>query len=603
MSQLIRRVQIQCLVLVVAGVLTVAPSSATGQTPSRLRSAERSTDSNAGTVSYVPKPDEQLLRQKNIAESTPQLWQFLADPKLPPWEVPLEEWLKPFRKTWNGYRDRYRVLQRLEAKGLDGDKWPYLGTNDKGCYAHQPEFVTDVKEVLVREHERSKPRVVEAAIRLLANRNPDGFTKKLIRLAPSLVQLDRRVEETLIESLAEASMPGGKADPSLLAATKSPVPIVRAVAIRSLLRSGGMHADAAAALFADEDLTVKWQIAMGLIDRKNKAAIPTLIDLIPQVSGDQASHLEKLLHHIAGNGPELALGGDKETRLKAHQSWKLWWKERANRVTSSQISHGITLAYNDTHVVELNVSGEILWELEIRPTLRSYPTCAQRLANGNILIGESSTSTFETGFVPNGRLLELTRTGAVIWERRVGRARTFERLSDGRTLIGGNILDVKGNRRQLLPPGSCYHVRSNPEGGFVFTRHGETTVQGYPSAVNDGPCYRKLTEVDDDGTVTRVTRVRDEVTFGSSNWYFEFMENGHLLVCRANDVMELDKDRKPVKIFAKGEFIERVQRLENGNFLISIHGCGKSKVEEYTRDGKKIGTMRLPKGLHFVSRR
>jgi hypothetical protein len=112
-----------------------------------------------------------------------------------------------------------------------------------------------------------------------------------------------------------------------------------------------------------------------------------------------------------------------------------------------------------------------------------------------------------------------------------------------------------------------------------------------------------LTEVDDDGTVTRVTRVRDEVTFGSSNWYFEFMENGHLLVCRANDVMELDKDRKPVKIFAKGEFIERVQRLENGNFLISIHGCGKSKVEEYTRDGKKIGTMRLPKGLHFVSRR
>ena len=603
MSHPVRQMQMQCLVLAVMALVAIAPPSAIAQIKSRLRSNNGSTDSNARAISYVPKPDEQLLRGKNIGTSTEQLWQFLADPMLPPWEAPLEEWLKPFHKASKAHHlERFRALERLETRGLDGDKWPYLGTNLKCCYADQPEFVRDVKQVLLKEHERSAPRVVEAAIRLLTHRKPDGFSKQFIGLAPALVQLDHRVEQVLIDALAEAAMPTGKPDPSLLTATKANSSIVRALAIRSLLRSGGLEADAAAAL-KDDDLTVKWQIAMGLIDVKNKTAIPALIDLIPDVSGKRASRLAKLLHHIAGNGPNPALGGDTESRARAHQAWSAWWKEHGESVTSDQVSHGITFAYNDTHVAEVSLSGEILWELEIRPTLRSYPTCAQRLANGNILIGESSTSTFETGFVPNGRLLELTRTGAVIWERRVGRARTFERLSDGRTLIGGNILDVKGNRRQLLPPGSCYHVRSNPEGGFVFTRHGETTVQGYPSAVNDGPCYRKLTEVDDDGTVTRVTRVRDEVTFGSSNWYFEFMENGHLLVCRANDVMELDKDRKPVKIFAKGEFIERVQRLENGNFLISIHGCGKSKVEEYTRDGKKVRTMQLPSNLHFVRRR
>ncbi len=594
-SYAISRVERWCLLSVVIGTLAMAPPSAADQPLSHLSVGE--TNSTKGKVSYLPKPDQQLLQQNNIGTSPDELWRFLADPKLPPWEAPLEEWLKPMRKSSSDHRERYRVLQRLAAKGLDGDKWPYLGTNEKSCYAHQPEFVKDVKDVLVREHEASKPRVVEAAIRLLTNRKPDGITRELIRLAPMIAQLDKRVEETLIESLAEISVQDGMPDPSLLAATKANDPIVRGLTIRSLLRSRGLQAEAAVALLDDEDLTVKWQIAMGLIDQKNKVAIPTLIDLIPKVSNAQAAYLEKLLHHITGNGPALTLAGDRESRLKARQVWMAWWKDNSRRVTPDQISHGITFAYNDTDVVELDLDGEIVWELEIRPMLRSDPNCVQRLANGNILLGESATLRDW-----DRRVVELTRTGAVVWEYEAGRVKTFERLRDGRTLIGVHILDAEGKRRQLFPSGSCDHVRGNPKGGFVLTQYGDTTVEGYPTAVNDGPCFRKLTEVSANGQRMRVTRVRDESTYGSSNWYFEFADNGHLLIARADDVMELDENRKPVGIFAKGEFIERIQRLANGNYLISIHGCGQSEVQEYTRDGKKIGTMRLPRYLHFVSR-
>jgi len=114
MSKPVRRVQIQCLVFVAVGLVTIAPSSATAQTQSRLRSGNGSTNSNDGTVSYVPKPDEQLLQQKNIGTSTEQLWQFLADPRLPPWEARLEEWLKPFHKASRAHHlERGKVRRDL----------------------------------------------------------------------------------------------------------------------------------------------------------------------------------------------------------------------------------------------------------------------------------------------------------------------------------------------------------------------------------------------------------------------------------------------------------------------------------------------------------
>ena len=381
---------------------------------------------------YVPKPDEQLLQEKGVGTSTDALWRFLKTPKLPPYKIPVETWLKKFDVHPNKSKASLTSIKRLKFRAVDDGNWPKWHSMRlwRDGNRRSPAFVRDVTEALKRDHQTSAPRVIKAAIRLLVHRKPDALPEELLSMAPSIIKVDDRLEHALSESLAKLAIRGGKPHPAFTEGTKSTDPIIRAFAVRALIRAGGMKSDVARRLFEKEAAPGRWQIAMGLIDVKAKDAVETLIDLIPDLSGEKAKYLAKLLHHVAGNGPNPTLGGDKESRLKAQKAWLTWWKDHSEKITSAQISHGITVAYNDTHVVELDLNGQFLSQLEIVPALRTGPSYAVKLPSGKVLVSES-----ETMYDNRHRVFEMSETGAILWKHEIGRPRTFEPLTDGRLLV------------------------------------------------------------------------------------------------------------------------------------------------------------------------
>ena len=144
--------------------------------------------------------------------------------------------------------------------------------------------------------------------------------------------------------------------------------------------------------------------------------------------------------------------------------------------------------------------------------------------------------------------------------------------------------------------------RKKPGGGYVLVEYGHSLLRknSYPSALYDAPKFMRLVEMTSTGKVERITQVKDKTSY-SGSWHFEFLPKDHLLVCRARDVIELDENRKRVRIFATPKFSPKgVQRLANGNILISTQG---SRIEEYSPQGKKIGVTKLPYDLRFAGRR
>lgn len=86
----------------------------------------------------------------------------------------------------------------------------------------------------------------------MRSRKPPDFAKKLINLAPSLVSLDKNLRHTLVDVLAATSQENEDPSAELVAATKSPTAIVRALAARSLIREGEIKPAAAARLCENE---------------------------------------------------------------------------------------------------------------------------------------------------------------------------------------------------------------------------------------------------------------------------------------------------------------------------------------------------------------
>ena len=371
-------------------------------------------------------------------------------------------------------------------------------------------------------------------------------------------------------------------------------------AIRTLIRRYLIKPKEAAKRFKTETKYVRWHIAMGLIDRKRKEAIPALIELISDVSGDRASYLEKLLHHIAGNGPNPTLGGDKESRAKAKKQWLDWWRENAERISSSQISHGHTFVHNRLLVGEIDLAGKMLWEVDVRAETDLSFHRAVLHPNGNFVVAESY------GAFPHQRrssIYEFSKTGAVLWKHQFGTPASIDILRDGRILVASvntlRVFDRERKPKTVLPPDdnrNFQYFTGKPDGGFAAIGFGAEEKR-----IDDMP-FGDLVELDAGGKVTKATRV-DAGGDTPTTWIFEFLPNGHMLVNRDHDVIELDQNRKIVRtVISDIDFtIKAIQRLANGNILLANHS--DDMINEYSPDGKLIGETKLPKKYIFVRRR
>ena len=467
-----------------------------------LLAEDKSAENYAG--SYVAAPDKAILKEKNVKTTTHGLWKIVQSPELPPYKIPIEKWLEPFDESDDPEASiiRHDTRLRLLFKGMDSFSYRHSESTRQN-----KDFVGEIRMILRKEHEASLPRVVQAAIRLLSYKNPDGFSDKLLKHSPAVAKLDdRSLNLTLLQALTKHSFySDGRPRPELVSAAKSEEERRRAFAMRTLIRRNFIEPKEATERFNTETKYVRWHIAMGLIDSNRKEAVPLLIELTSDLSGDRASYLEKLLHHIAGNGPNPTLGGDRESRAKAKMQWLEWWNNNAERISSSQITHGHTFVHNGLLVGEIGLAGKMLWEVDVcAETDRSFHRAALH-PNGNFVVAEGY------GAFPQQRrssVYEFSKTGAVLWKHQFGTPASIDILRDGRILVASvNWLRVFDRERKpktvLLPDDNrnFQYFTGKPDGGFAAMGFGAEEKR-----IDDMP-FGDLVELDAGGKVTRAARV------------------------------------------------------------------------------------------------
>ena len=271
-----------------------------------------------------------------------------------------------------------------------------------------------------------------------------------------------------------------------------------------------------------------------------------------------------------------------------------WWNDNAAKVTSEQVTHGYSLLFNNTHVGEMDLSGNFVWRTEFRGTLDmegklyTEPHAASMLPNGNILLGES----WRQWRPRHGRVYELTRTGHEVWHR-AENARYCEGLKDGRALVcTRHAAFIIGSETRMLHRHSYERnfimAKAKPDGGFASIGFG-------PDRQGQG----ELIEFDGSGAITRTTHLPEKPNEPAS-WAFVCLPNDHMFVSRNREILELDSERKIIRTFARIAWNpNRIQRLANGNILFA----NVNELHEYSPTGEKLGQTEFPNDMAFVSRR
>ena len=174
--------------------------------------------------------------------------------------------------------------------------------------------------------ETNSAAVSAAAVRLTAQRRPDGAAAVLLAFLPYAE--DESVEEEIKSALTGMAYHDGKADPALLKALEDDSPLRRATAVDVLCQNGlAEPRDALRKLLTDPKPTVRLRAALALAQVRDANAVDALIDLLGKLPAGQGHNAEEYLSNLAGDqAPKDAALTDDASRAKVHDAWAAWWK-------------------------------------------------------------------------------------------------------------------------------------------------------------------------------------------------------------------------------------------------------------------------------------
>ncbi|HEV3263063.1 MAG TPA: PQQ-binding-like beta-propeller repeat protein [Gemmataceae bacterium] len=411
-----------------------------------------------------------------------------------------------------------------------------------------------------------------AAARLLTVRQPAGAADVVLAYLPFTD--DEGIEDELVATLGVVGLAGGKADPALIRALKDGAPARRAAA--ALLLGASRDADLRAAvrpLLTDADPRVRLRAAQGLIDGKDKEAVPVLIALLREPRAEVSWQAEELLCRVAGDqAPQVSVkAGDEVQCRKCAEAWTRWWRDHGRRLDLAglrleQRLLGLTLiVVMDGHkggsaVWECGLDGKPRWEI----TGLQSPIDAQVLPGNRVLVAEYG-----------GRAVtERDFKGKVLWEHKLNsQPVTCQRLANGNTLVATlqDIVEVtragKDVFRHTVQTGMIFSAQKRRDGHVIYV-----TYEG------------KLTELDARGKELR------SFTFEAPQQGLvtvEVLPGNHYLIpmTKSGKVVEFDSGGKVVWQ-CPASSPNAASRLPNGNTLV----CGMSagRVVEVNRAGKVV---------------
>ncbi len=304
------------------------------------------------------------------------------------------------------------------------------------------EIVRRAKKCL-RIIEESTPtsQSLSAAIRVLAEKQESKAVEVLLGYLPFAD--DEEVSAEVGRALQTLAVRDGKIDSALTGALKDKLPVRRAVAGAALAHARASEAlPAVRKLLNDSDISVRLQVALGLVAIGDKDAVRQMIGLLtdPGLSLRQAEKIETYLARLGElKSPLTPLGVEADARKKYHDDWLAWWKAEGSDLTEAEIE-GAARPKGYTLVVLLDLGVVIDLDQKNRPRWQfrglELPLDVQMLTGERVLVAEHKAN----------RVTERNRKGEILWEKEVDTPLVAQRLPSGNTFVASAIRMVELDR-------------------------------------------------------------------------------------------------------------------------------------------------------------
>ncbi len=427
--------------------------------------------------------------------------------------------------------------------------------------------------------------VVLAGARLVVRRRPADTVAVLLDYLPFAE--DDNVAEEIRASLVSLTKHDGKPEPALLAALESAEPDRRAEAGVILARADLADTRAAVRrLLKDDDASVRLRVGRALVMAKDKEAVPALIELIGDLTGEDRWDLEALLERVAGTGaPALPPDDSASTRRRRLAAWRAWWQAHGDKLDLADLAADHSrpertlvvmtdLLTSDGEVMEVDGHGQSL------RCLRDLqgPIAVQALSADTLLIAEYAGK----------RVSKQTFAGKVLWEQKLpANPVAVQRLADEHTFVAcrNRLLEYDRDGKEIAnvrrPVRDVLGARRHADGSTVLLTH-------------DGFCRW----LDAAGKETHSFPVAGPHVMGTG---IDLTPNKRVLVpCFGQDcVREYDAEGHLLWETALPGPVS-VERLPEGHTLV---GCVPPRVVELDRTGRVVWQYKPDHALVQATRR
>ncbi|MFM7151708.1 MAG: HEAT repeat domain-containing protein, partial [Gemmataceae bacterium] len=359
----------------------------------------------------------------------------------------------------------------------------------------------------------------------------------------------------------------------LTRALKDPVSSRRGAAATALLKvPGGDHLAEVRKLLFDPDAEVRVAVALDLVQKGDKEAIPALIDGLDQPSSARFGRIEDILIRLAREQSPILTGEDLPARREYQKAWRTWWKDHGAKIDMAlldakpkMLGRTLIVLLDANQVVDLDETNKVrrkIDDIEMALDMESLP-------GDRVLLAEYRAN----------RVSERDAEGKVIWERSVPEPLTAQRLLNGNTFIASKdyLLEVDRKGKQVF--------RYNPPAATQIMR-----ARKLPSG--------EILMVSQLGAsqLTRLSRFGKElksfpVDVSTSGGRLEVTPAGNILVPEmySNRIVEYDPDGRVVRAIPAQQPIA-CTLLPSGNLLVT--SMTEKRAVELDRAGKEVWEYR-----------
>jgi HEAT repeat protein len=337
------------------------------------------------------------------------------------------------------------------------------------------EMAVRARAVLAQVGREQTAPLLLTGVQLVARRRPPGTVAVLLAYLPFAE--DESAAEEVRAALARLTVQDARPQPALLHGLDSTDPDDRAAAGAVLARANLPDTrPAVRRLLDDDDPSVRLRVGRALVEAKDKQAIPVLIELFGDLTGDDRWDLEDLLERVAAaDAPALPRDDADATRRRRRDAWRGWWQTHGATLNLARLKEPPRIAKR-LLLVQADLPafrGEVL---EIvtggRPGRRidglRGPIAVERVAGGGVLIAEYAGC----------RVTEQTFDGKLLWEKDLpGSPVAVQRLPNGDAFVAcrNRLLEFDRDGKETWsvrrPTRDVVGARKHADGSTLLVTH------------------------------------------------------------------------------------------------------------------------------------